>query len=97
MQKDENQQPQKQYWIEEQAELSNVWLELLGLHPGTRPADRVVPDQRIIPLLEGDPWRKLLETENIEHVDLEKMRFPISEREVEHVMQIFNDPTDLNS
>lgn len=104
MQKENNEQPKKPHWKGDQTELSNVWLELLGLHPGEKLADRTAPDQRIIPLLEGDPWRKLLEAENVERVDLQKVHLPISEREVDQMLQLmqeqtaqdYNDSKDLN-
>jgi hypothetical protein len=91
MQKEDNGQPEKQHWKGDQTELSNVWLELLGLRPSEKPADRTVPDQRIIPILEGDPWRKLLEAENIERVDLQKVHLPISEREIDQMLQFMQE------
>jgi hypothetical protein len=97
MQKKDNGQPEKQHWKGDQTELSSVWLELLGLHPGEKPADRAAPDQRVIPLLEGDPWRKLLEAENFERVDLQKLHLPISEREVEQMLQIMHEQTAQDS
>jgi hypothetical protein len=96
MQEEDNKQQEKQHWKGEQTELSSVWLELLGLHAGEKPADWIVPDQRIIPTLEGDPWRKLLEAEDVERIDLQKMHLPISEREVEQMLQLMHEQTAQN-
>ena len=95
MQKEDDerlQEQQREGGHGEATELSNVWLELLGLCPG----ENRVPtssDQQAIPIVEGDPWRKLLEAENIELVDLQQVRLPVSEREVEQILQLMQEQT----
>lgn len=91
MQKEDDEQPKERHREGDQMELSNVWLELLGLRPGENrvPASS---DQQAIPILEGDPWRKLLEAENIELVDLQQVHLPsVSEREVEQILQLMQE------
>lgn len=93
MQKKDDERQKKQKWEgahSEAMELSNVWRELLGLRPG----ENRIPtnsDQQAIPILEGDPWRKLLEAENVELVDLQQVRLPVSEREVEQILQLMQE------
>jgi len=90
MQKEDDERLKEQPREGDQTELSNVWQELLGLRPGE---NRVPtgPDQQAIPILEGDPWRKLLQAENIELVDLQQVHLPISEREVEQILQLMQE------
>ncbi len=82
--------PSRSDGLEDQTELSNVWLELLGLRPGEKGVP-IAPDQQAIPVLEGDPWRKLLQAENIELVDLQQVHLPISEGEVEQLLQLMRE------
>jgi hypothetical protein len=90
MQKEDDERLKELHREVGQMELSNVWLELLGLRPGENrvPASS---DQQSIPILEDDPWRKLLEAENIELVDLQQVHLPISEREVEQILQLMQE------
>jgi len=96
MQKEDDDRLKKQHGEEDQTELSNVWLELLGLRPGKNLGAQSAPDQQAIPILEGDPLRKLLEAENIEHVDLQQVHLPISEREVEQLLQLMQEQAAQN-
>ena len=90
MQKEDDERLREQRREGDQTELSNVWLELLGLRPGENHVP-TSPDQQAIPMLEGDPWRKLLQAENIELVDLQQVHLPISEREVEQILQLMQE------
>ena len=90
MQKEDDERLKGQPREGDQTELSNVWLELLGLRPGENRVP-TSPDQQAIPILEGDPWRKLLQAENIEFVDLQQVHLPISEREVEQILQLMQE------
>ncbi len=92
MQREDDQQLKGPHQEGNQAELSSVWQELLGL----RPDEDHVPTgsgsfQQAIPILEGDPWTKLLEAENIEMVDLQQVHLPVNEREVEQVLQLMQE------
>ena len=92
MQKEDDRQLKGQRQEGYQSELSSVWQELLGL----RPDECHVPtgsgsSQQAVPILEGDPWTKLLETENIEMLDLQKMHLHVSECEVEQVLQLMQE------
>ena len=91
MQKEDDDRLEKRHGEGDQTELSNVWLELLGLRPGKNLGSQSAPDQQAIPILEGDPWRKLLEAENIELVDLQQVHLPISEWEVEQLLQLMQE------
>jgi hypothetical protein len=94
MQKKDDEQLKKQHQEGDQAELSNVWKELLGLRPGE---DHVPTSsasfQQAIPLFEGDPWTRLLEAENIEMLDLQQAHLSISECEVEQMLQLMQEQT----
>ncbi len=92
MQKEDNERLKEQYWKGDQAELSNVWRELLGLHPGEDDVPRSsVSSRQAIPMLEGDPWTKLLEAENIELFDLQQVHLPVSECEVEQMLHLMQE------
>ena len=98
MQKEDDERLEEQHREGDQTELSKVWLELLGLRPGENHVP-IAPDQQAIPVVEGDPWRKLLQAEHIELVDLQQVHLPISEREVEQLLQLMReqaaeDPSD---
>ena len=97
MQREDNQQQKGQHQEENQTELSDVWQELLGLRPDENHVLRGSGfSQQAIPILESDPWTKLLEAENIELIDLQKMHLPISECEVEEVLQLMQEQTALD-
>lgn len=95
MQKEDDEQLKEQHREgshNEATELSNVWQELLGLLPGeNRVSTSSGSCQQLIPILEGDPWRKLVQAENIELVDLQQVHLPISEREVEQILQLMQE------
>jgi len=98
MQKEDDERLEELDRERDQTELSKVWLELLGLRPGENRVP-IAPEQQAIPVVEGDPWRKLLQAENIELVDLGQVHLPISEREVEQLLQLMReqearDPSD---
>ena len=93
MQKEYDEPKGAKHCEENQAELSNVWLELLGLRRDENSRSAVDPDQQAIPTLKGDPWRKLLEAENIELVDLQQVHLPVSEGEVEQMLQLMQEQT----
>ncbi len=95
MQKEDDERLKEQHGEGDQTELSNVWLELLGLRPGENSVP-IAPDQQAIPVVEGDPWRKLLQAENIELVDLQQVHLPISEREVEQLLQLMREQATEN-
>ena len=93
MQKQDNKPDGAKHCEGNQAELSNVWQELLGLRRDENSRSAVDPDQQAIPTLEGDPWQKLLEAENIELVDLQQVHIPVSEGEVEQMLELMQEQT----
>lgn len=95
MQKDNDSKHEERHRKGDQDELSDVWRELLGLYPGENPVP-AISDQQTIPMLEGDPWRKLSEEETFELVDLEQVHLPISDREVEQMLQLMQEQGDGN-
>ena len=93
MQKDDDKLKDAKHCKGNQAELSNVWRELLGLSQDENSKSAGDPDQQAIPTLEGDPWQKLLEAENIELVDLQQVHIPVSEGEVEQMLELMQEQT----
>ena len=96
MQKKDYEPKDVQHYDGHQAELSSVWQELLGLRHGGNSRSVVDPDQQAIPILEGDPWRKLLEAENIELVDLQQVHLPVSEGDIEQMFQFMQEQATQN-
>lgn len=87
MQKDQNERPPAQQ------ELSATWLELLGATvPQTQPQES--SDEAGIPVLESDPWRVLLQGEDIALVDLQKISLHTADQDVERVLQIMREQAD---
>ncbi len=64
-----------------QVEASEVWLELLGKQTDTPVASSTVP------ALKSDPWRSLLLTNGVKVVDLQKVHLPMSDQDVEQMLQ----------
>jgi hypothetical protein len=93
MQNDDDELKDAKHCEENPAELSSVWQELLGLRRNDNSRSAVDPDQQVIPMLEGDPWRKLVEAENSELVDLQQVHLPVSEGEVEQMLQLMQEQT----
>lgn len=69
-------------------DLSDAWLELLGQQ---NIGATCVPNTSIIPALESDPWSSLLHTHGVEIVDLQKVHLPMSDADVEQILQCMQD------
>lgn len=77
-----------------QAELSDTWLELLGM--STRPAQEAAEGQERMPLLANDPWSELLRLQSIQVVDLQQVsanpaHTPLQEGDVEQVLDVMQE------
>ncbi|HTK09110.1 MAG TPA: hypothetical protein VL485_18210 [Ktedonobacteraceae bacterium] len=87
MQHDQNEKPP----VEE--ELSATWLELLGATvPSNQP--QAATDEAGIPVLESDPWRDLLQGEDIALVDLQKIALHAADQDVERALQVMREQAD---
>lgn len=91
MQQDQNEKPPVQ------EELSETWLELLGATVPPTPPQETSDDEATIPELESDPWRDLLQGEDIETVDLQKISLHDADQDVERVLQIMREQADDDS
>ena len=67
-------------------ELSKTWLELLGKH-----TDAPLVSNSSIPALESDPWSSLLHVNGVKTVDLQKVHLPMSDSDVEQLLQHMQD------
>jgi hypothetical protein len=73
-----------------QSELSETWQELLGnrsanTHSGITAGDSTLP------ALESDPWSALLQAKGTEVIDLQKLHLPVSDQELERLLQIMQE------
>jgi hypothetical protein len=71
-----------------QAELSEIWLELLGAR-GEQEGKQA--GEITIPTLESDPWSALLQAKGVEIVDLQKLHLHMSDQDVEQMLQIMQE------
>lgn len=76
-----------------QPELSQVWQELLGHHPGDTGMPAPAGDMSI-PTLESDPWSELLHAKGVEVVDLQAIHLQMSDQDLEQVLQIMQEESD---
>lgn len=67
--------------------LSEVWQELLGT--GAKDAEDIE-----IPTLESDPWSALLQSKDVELIDLQQVRLHVSDQDVERVLEIIREQPD---
>ncbi len=89
MQQDQNEKPLPQ------PELSETWLELLGASvPRRSQPQEETADEAAIPLLESDPWRDLLQDEDMALVDLQKISLHTADQDVERALQVMREQAD---
>ncbi len=69
-------------------ELSNTWLELLG-----KQSDAPLVSNNSLPALESDPWSSLLHANGVTTIDLQKVHLPMSDQDVEQLLQYMQDPS----
>jgi hypothetical protein len=91
MQQDHNEKPPFQ------EELSATWLELLGATVPPTPPQGISGDESTIPVLDDDPWRDLLQGEDIALVDLQKISLHAADQDVERVLQNIREQADDGS
>jgi len=70
-----------------QSKLSKTWLELLGQYRKDAPAT----NDGALPSLESDPWNSLLHSNGVESVDLQKIHLPLSDSDVEQLLQYIQE------
>ena len=81
-------------------ELNDTWRKLLGLSTidsMDTPTDSHLPVTPTI--VQSDPWSELLHAQGVEMVDLQELRLSatpisLSDREVEHALQIMQEQPD---
>ncbi len=69
------------------AELSDTWLELLGRYS----KDASASNEGFVPSFESDPWSSLLHSIGVESVDLQKIHLPMSDSDVEQLLQYMHE------
>ncbi len=69
--------------VRTQPELSDTWLELLGRYS----KDASATNDGSLPSFESDPWSSLLHSHGVESVDLQKIHLPMSDSDVEQLLQ----------
>ena len=74
--------------MQEDRELSQTWLELLG-----KQVDVPVASNSLVPPLESDPWSSLLQGQGVQVVDLQKVHLPMSDSDVEQLLYFMQDPS----
>ncbi|HEY4384231.1 MAG TPA: hypothetical protein VGN34_07150 [Ktedonobacteraceae bacterium] len=77
-----------------QEELSATWLELLGATVPSNQQPQEATDEAGIPVLDSDPWRDLLQGEDIALVDLQKISLHAADQDVERALQVMREQAD---
>lgn len=73
-----------------QAPMSVIWWELLGNSP--RKIETLLPDdEAAMPLLKSDPWGELLQSRDIEIIDVQQLHLQMSDQDVESVLQVMQE------
>ena len=72
--------------MQEDRELSNTWLELLG-----KQVPSPIANNSTIPALESDPWSSLLQGQDVQIIDLQKAHIPMSDSDVEQLLYFIQD------
>ncbi|HLI91065.1 MAG TPA: hypothetical protein VKV37_20405 [Ktedonobacteraceae bacterium] len=72
------------------SELSEIWQELSGnrsvdAHSG------ITAGEATPPALESDPWSALLQAKGTEVIDLQQLHLPVSDQELEQMLQIMQE------
>jgi hypothetical protein len=73
-----------------QDELSDTWRELLG-NSSAGAHSGITSGEATLPTLESDPWSTLLQAKGIEEVDLQQLHLPVSDQELERLLQIMQE------
>ena len=97
----ENKKPQRNMYFPPETrdqvdDLSDVWRELLGDRAYEMQLP-VVSGNVSIPTLKADPWSALLRANGVEVVDLQHMHLQISDQEVEQILQVMSDASDVGN
>ncbi len=69
-------------------ELSSTWLELLGRYAEDT---TLCMGEVVIPILESDPWSKLLQTKGAEVVDLQQVHLQVDDQDMEQMLRLMQD------
>ena len=73
-----------------QAPMSDIWRELLG--SSAIKIETTAPDEEAeVPLLKSDPWSELLQSRDVEIINVQQMHLHMSDRDVEQALQVMHD------
>jgi hypothetical protein len=78
-----------------QPELSETWQELLGYRSANAQSG-ITAGEAIPPALESDPWSALLRSKGTEVIDLQQLHLPVSDQELERLLQIMQEQPAQN-
>ena len=73
-----------------QAPMSDIWRELLG--SSAAEIENTAPDEEAeVPLLKSDPWSELLQSRDVEIINVQQMQLHMSDRDVELALQFMQE------
>jgi hypothetical protein len=73
-----------------QAPMSDIWRELLG--SSAIKIETTAPDEETeVPLLKSDPWSELLQSRDVEIINVQQMHLHMSDRDVELALQVMQE------
>ncbi len=78
------------------APMSDIWYELLG--DSRIQIETTLPEsEATLPTLKSDPWGELLQTRDVEIIDLQQLHLHMSDQDVEMALQIMQEqpPQDV--
>ena len=73
-----------------QAPMSDIWRELLG--SSATKIETIAPDEEAeVPLLKSDPWSELLQSRDVEIINVQQMHLHMSDLDVELALQVMQE------
>lgn len=73
-----------------QASMSDIWRELLG--NSASKIETTTPDgEAEVPLLKSDPWSELLQSRDVEIINVQQVHLHMSDRDVELALQVMQE------
>jgi hypothetical protein len=73
-----------------QAPMSDIWRELLG--NSASKIETTAPDEGAeVPLLKSDPWSELLQSRDVEIINVQQVHLHMSDRDVELALQVMQE------
>lgn len=72
-----------------QAPMSDIWRELLG--NSAIKTETAPPDEVEVPTLKSDPWSELLQSRDVEIINVQQVHLHMSDRDVEAALQFMQE------